>query len=168
MIEVRLRIAATDASRERMDARDHVGVVASLRPFFAPRALVVMGASARRGTIGGELFRNILDAGFHGGAYPVNRAGDAVAGVRGRRSLAEIDDELDLAVICLPATHVLDAAREALEHGIRALCVISAGFAETGPEGIERQHRAARPRARVRRASRSDPTASASRRPPPD
>ena len=141
VIEVRLRIAPTDASRERMDARDHVGVVASLRPFFAPRALVVMGASARRGTIGGELFRNILDAGFHGGAYPVNRAGDAVAGVSGRRSLAEIDDELDLAVICLPATHVLDAAREALEHGIRALCVISAGFAETGPEGIERQHR---------------------------
>jgi acetate---CoA ligase (ADP-forming) len=139
VVEVRLRITATAASRERMDERDHVAVVASLRPFFTPRGVVVMGASARRGTIGGELFRNILDAGFHGAAYPVNRAGDSVAGVRGWRSLAEIEDALDLAVICLPAAHVLDAATEALEHGIRALCVISAGFAETGLDGVERQ-----------------------------
>jgi acyl-CoA synthetase (NDP forming) len=101
----------------------------------------VLGASPRRGTIGGELFRNILAADFAGAAYPVNRWGESVAGVRGYAVIADIPDEVDLAVICLPGPQVLDAAEACLAHGIRALCVISAGFAEIGEEGVERQRR---------------------------
>ena len=55
----------TPSSSTRVDRRDHVAVAASLRPFFAPRSVAVVGASARRGTIGGELFRNILAGGLH-------------------------------------------------------------------------------------------------------
>jgi hypothetical protein len=58
-------------------------VVASLRSFFEPRSVAIIGASPRRGTIGGELFRNVLAAGFAGPAYPVNRRGDPVAGIPG-------------------------------------------------------------------------------------
>ena len=138
-IEIEFPIASTERYEELVDERDHVAVTASLRPFFEPRSVAVVGASRRRGSIGGELFRNILEADFTGAAYPVNREGAAVAGVRGYRSVADIPDEVDLVVICLPAAAVLDAARDALVKGTRALVVISAGFAEIGREGAERQ-----------------------------
>jgi acetate---CoA ligase (ADP-forming) len=140
-IELRFPIAATGELALRVETRDHVGVVASLRPFFAPASLAVIGASRRRGSIGGELFRNILDADFTGAAYPINRKGDPVAGVRAYTAIEELPELVDLAVICVPGTQVLDAAEAALRSGVRALCVISAGFAEMGPEGRDRQDR---------------------------
>lgn len=139
--EVEFAIAPTETYLVRVDERDHVAVSASLRPFFSPRTLAVIGASLRRGTIGGELFRNVLAGDFAGAAYPVNRSGDAVAGVRGYASIDEIPDEIDLAVICVPAEHAVEAAEAALRKGAPALCVISAGFAEVGAEGAERQDR---------------------------
>jgi acetyl coenzyme A synthetase (ADP forming)-like protein len=140
-IEVAFPIGRTERYEERLAERDHVAVTASLRPFFEPRSVAVIGASRRRGTIGGELFRNVIEADFEGAAYPVNRDGASVAGVRGYRSVAEIPDPVDVAVICVPAAGVIEAAEQALAHGVRALVVISAGFAETGSEGIERQER---------------------------
>ena len=139
VVEVRFPIAPTDSYRARVDERDHIAVTASLQPFFEPRTVAVIGASARRGSIGGELFRNVLTGGFTGAAYPVNRSGEPVAGVRAYTSIEEITDPIDLCVICLPGDGVLAAAEEVLRKGTRALCVISAGFAEIGPEGRERQ-----------------------------
>ena len=141
VVEVRFPIEATEGYRARVDERDHVAVAASLRPFFEPTTMAVIGASARPGSIGGLIFRNVLSGGFAGAAYPVNRSGEPVAGVRAYRSLEEIGDSIDLCVICLPGEHVIGAAEEALRAGTRALCVISAGFAETGPDGVERQGR---------------------------
>jgi acetyl coenzyme A synthetase (ADP forming)-like protein len=140
-LEIRFAIAPTDAYREHVAERDHVAVRASLEPFFQPRSVAVVGASKRRGSIGGELFRNILAADFAGSVYPVNRKGDSVAGVHSYGAVGEIAEAVDLAVICLPGELVLDAAEEALAAGVRALIVISAGFAETGSEGTERQER---------------------------
>ncbi|MFN8223101.1 MAG: GNAT family N-acetyltransferase [Gaiellales bacterium] len=139
IVEVRFPIAETEAFTARVDERDHVAVTASLRPFFLPRSVAVVGASARRGSIGGELFRNILAADFSGAAYPVNRSGEPVGGVRSTTSIGAIDDPVDLAVICVPGERVLDAVEDAVRHGVKAICVISAGFAEMGPEGRERQ-----------------------------
>jgi acetate---CoA ligase (ADP-forming) len=138
-VEVSFPIAATEAFQERVEERDHVAVAASLRPFFEPSSVAVIGASRRRGSIGGELFRNVLEADFAGAAYPVNRGGEPVAGVRGYGSISEIPDDVELAVICVPGPLVLEAAEEALAKGVRALCVISSGFAETGAAGVERQ-----------------------------
>ena len=151
---MRFPIEATEGYQARVDERDHVAVTASLRPFFAPRTMAVVGASARPGSIGGLIFRNVLSGGFTGAAYPVNRSGEPVAGVRAYRSLEEIGDAVDLCVICLPGEHVIGAAEEALRAGTRALCVISAGFAETGPAGDRAPGAAARPRPRTRRAAR--------------
>jgi acetate---CoA ligase (ADP-forming) len=139
VVEVAFPIAATAAYVDRVDLRDHTAVVESLRPFFAPRTIAVVGASPRRRTIGGELFRNVLKGEFRGAAYPVNRRGESVAGVRGYTDFASIPDEIELAVICVPGEYVLEAATGALAAGVRALCVISAGFAELGAEGRERQ-----------------------------
>jgi acetyl coenzyme A synthetase (ADP forming)-like protein len=140
-IEVQFPIAPTETYRERVEERDHAAVTASLRPFFEPASVAVIGASRRRGSIGGELFRNILAGDFTGAAYPVNRDGEAVAGVRAYSSVEGIPDPIDLVVICLPAAAVLDAAEQALRTGVRALVVISAGFAEVGRQGAERQER---------------------------
>src|SRR5581483_2911545 len=140
-IEVRFPIAPTAGFVQRVDERDHVAVVASLRPFFSPASVAVIGASRRRGSIGGELFRNVLAADFAGTVYPINRSGESVAGVRGYRSIEEVPDPVELAVICVPAAQVLDAAESALRRGVRALCVISSGFAEVGAAGRELQER---------------------------
>jgi acetate---CoA ligase (ADP-forming) len=138
-VEVRFPIASTQHFRARVEERDHVAVVASLRPFFMPGSVAVVGASRRRGSIGGELFRNIIAADFAGAAYPVNRTGEAVAGVRAYSTIEEIPDPVDLAVICVAGSRVLESAEAALQKGVPALCVISAGFAEVGAEGAERQ-----------------------------
>jgi acetyl coenzyme A synthetase (ADP forming)-like protein len=116
-------------------------VRASLEPFFHPRSVAVVGASRRRGSIGGELFRNVLAGDFAGSVYPVNRNGDSVAGVHGQRTVAEIAEKIELAVVCVPGEQVLAAAEDALAAGVRALAVISAGFAETGSAGAERQEK---------------------------
>jgi acetate---CoA ligase (ADP-forming) len=138
-VEVTFPIASTETFRARVEDRDHAAVAASLLPFFEPKSVAVVGASRRRGSIGGELFRNILDADFTGAVYPVNRGGEPVAGVRGAASVAELPEVVDLAVICVPGARVLDAAEAALAAGVRALCVISSGFAEVGAEGRARQ-----------------------------
>jgi acetate---CoA ligase (ADP-forming) len=137
--EVCFPIASTEQYLTRVDERDHLAVTASLRPFFEPKSIAVIGASRRRGSIGGELFRNVLAADFAGAAYPINRDGEAVGGVRAYTSIADAPETVDLAVVCLPGPHVLAAAEAALASGVKALCVISSGFAEVGAEGRERQ-----------------------------
>jgi acetate---CoA ligase (ADP-forming) len=139
--EVAFPIEPTASYLGHVDERDHLGVVASLRPFFAPASVAVIGASPRLESIGGILFRNILSGDYKGAAYPVNRTGEPVAGVRAYASVDQLPETVDLAVICLPGAHVVEAAEASLRAGIHALCVISAGFAETGGEGRERQER---------------------------
>ena len=139
VIEATMLIEPTRGYVERVDDRDHVGVAASLRPFLAPAGVAVYGASARRGTIGGELFRNILAGHFPGPVVPINLRGEAVEGVPGATTLAGTSPRVDLALICVPAGGVLAAAHDALASGVRSLCVISAGFAEVGSEGAARQ-----------------------------
>ena len=82
-VELTFPIAPTQRYLEHVESRDHEAVVASLRAFFEPSSVAVVGASPRRGSIGGELFRNVLAADFTGAAYPVNRQAESVAGVRG-------------------------------------------------------------------------------------
>jgi acetate---CoA ligase (ADP-forming) len=137
--EVAFPIEPTEEYLAHVDERDHLAVVASLRPFFAPTSVVVIGASTRKDSIGGLLFRNVLAAEYSGAAYPVNRTGESVGEVKGYTSVEQLPETPDLAVICLPGANVLPAAEAVLRRGVPALCVISAGFAETGREGLERE-----------------------------
>jgi acetate---CoA ligase (ADP-forming) len=138
-VEVRFPLVATESYREHVDMRDHEAVVASLQPFFRPESVAVIGASSREGSIGATVFRNLLDAGFAGRAYPVNRTAAQVLGIPAFSSAAQLPEAVDLTVVCVPAAGVLDAAGEALVRGSRALCVLSAGFAEVGRAGLARQ-----------------------------
>jgi acetyl coenzyme A synthetase (ADP forming)-like protein len=139
IVEMEISLAPTEHLLEWVGARDHEAVVTSLRPFFLPRSVAIIGASAREGSVGGDLFRNILHAGFKGVVYPVNSSATPVAGVRAYSSVDEIEDSIDLAVVCTPARVVLDVVDDALRKGIRAVAVISAGFAEVGVDGQDLQ-----------------------------
>jgi acetate---CoA ligase (ADP-forming) len=126
-------------ARERFERREQVAATAAMRAFLGPRSVAVIGASRRRGTVAGELFHNLLAAGFNGPVYPVNPKAAVVQSVLAYRSVLEVPGPVDLAVLVLPAPGVVQAARECAAKGVRGIVVISAGFAEVGSEGAQRQ-----------------------------
>ena len=104
-----------------------------------PTSIAVVGASTRPGTVGNDLFHNLLAAEFQGVVYPVNPKSKQVSGVRTYANLTEIPDSVDLAVIILPATAVLGVVDECIQKKVKSIILISAGFKETGPEGEKLQ-----------------------------
>jgi len=119
--------------------REAVAAAASLRVFFRPESVAVIGASRENGTIGAAVFRNILETGFAGTVYPVNPQAVAVHGVRAYPSILDIPGPVDLAIVIVPAGSVRDIADECGRKGVRGMVVISAGFRETGEVGRERE-----------------------------
>ena len=118
---------------------DSESAVASVKHFFKPRSIAVIGASREKGTIGGELFRNLIDADFNGPVYPVNRQATVVQSVAAYDSVLRCPGPVDLAFIVVPAKSVIEVTKECAQKGVRALVVISSGFAETGVEGAALQ-----------------------------
>ncbi len=132
--------ALTEDALLRFDRRDQIAAQGALRAFFYPRAVAVVGASRRRGTIGGEIFHNLLAYGFgRDRVYPVNPAAAVIEGVRAFRTIEEIPEPVDLAIVAVPAAAVPSVAQQCARKGVRALVVISAGFAEAGEAGRARQ-----------------------------
>jgi acetyl coenzyme A synthetase (ADP forming)-like protein len=123
---------AAPASRPRMG-------VHGLDAIFRPQSVAVIGASRDRDTIGGRLFHNLLSSSFRGPVYPVNPKANVIQSVRAYRSIEEIPDPVDLAIIVVPALHVLSAVDACGRKGVRGVVVISAGFKETGAEGAARE-----------------------------
>ncbi len=102
---------------------------------FSPRSIAVVGASARAGTVGNGILRNLLFHEFNGPVYPVNPKASSVLGVYAYPSLLEIPTEVDLAVLIVPSGATLSVIDEAIAKQVKALVVISAGFKEIGAEG---------------------------------
>ena len=126
-------------ARDRFERREQIATAASVATILAPRSVAVIGASRSRGSIGGEVFHNLLASGFVGPVYPVNAKADVVQSVPAYRRIADVPGPVELAVIVVPAAQVLDAARACAQKGVRSIVVISAGFGETGPEGLALQ-----------------------------
>ncbi len=102
---------------------------------FEPQSVAVVGASDRQNSVGGQILRNLREAGFKGELYPVNPKHQQVQGLTAYKSITDIDHQVDLAVIAAPARFVPGVMRECGEHGVSAAIVISAGFGEVGKEG---------------------------------
>ncbi len=115
--------------------REKRAVAASILPLFFPRSIAVIGASSDAASIGGRLFRNILNGGFTGPLYPVNPKAKVIGSVRAYPTIGEVPDDVDLAYIVVPQALVIDVARQCAATGVRGIVVISAGFSETGEEG---------------------------------
>lgn len=129
----------TEDYLSRAEARERTATVASLAPFFTPRSVAVIGASRDRRSIGRMVLERLIAAGFQGPVYPVNPNARSVAAVRAYGSILDVPDSVDMAVIAVPPATVLPVVDQCAQKGTRALVVLSAGFAETGPEGRERQ-----------------------------
>lgn len=122
---VSLDIHPTEGVRERIEERDHVGVVASLRSILAPASVAVVGASNAPGSVGGDLLANLIAGGFRGVVIPVNRSEGAVRSVRAAASLSDLEEPPELVVVAVPSEEVLDLAAEAARIGAKALLVTS-------------------------------------------
>jgi len=108
--------------------------------FFNPKVVAVVGASRRPGKVGYELLRNLRES-FKGRLYVVNPEAKEILGVPCYPSLSDVPDDVDVAVVVVPAEKVIDVAEEAGRKGVKGLIVISSGFKEVGPEGAERERR---------------------------
>lgn len=123
----------------RFEQREATAAIAAMEKFFNPCGIAVIGASRERGGISGELFHNIMEAGFQGPVYPVNARSDVVQSVVAYRSVLDCPGPVDLAFVVVPAQFVLPVARECAQKGVSALVVISAGFAEVNQAGASLQ-----------------------------
>jgi acyl-CoA synthetase (NDP forming) len=97
--------------------------------------VAVIGASRTRGTIGAEVFHNLIANGFTGAVYPINPGASSVQGVRAYPDLRAVPDAIELAVIVVPAAHVPAVIDDCVAKGVKAVLIITAGFAETGDAG---------------------------------
>jgi acetyl coenzyme A synthetase (ADP forming)-like protein len=111
----------------------------SLEALFAPKSVAVIGASTKPDSLGRAVFKNILFHGYTGVVYPVNPKAKSILGVKAYPSVLDIPDEIDLAVIIVPAIAVANVLEECGRKGVRAAIVISAGFKEIGEEGAQRE-----------------------------
>ena len=124
---------------ERFERRESIAARNALKLFFNPRSVAVIGASKKRGTIGGEIFHNLLSYGFAGPVYPINPTAEVVQSVPAYKTVEDIPAPVDLAVVVVQEKLVLEAVKACGRKGVKALVVISAGFGETGSEGQAKQ-----------------------------
>jgi acyl-CoA synthetase (NDP forming)/RimJ/RimL family protein N-acetyltransferase len=140
IVHLALDLRPTAGLAERIDDRTHAATVASLRALLAPRSIAVVGASARPGSVGGAIFRGLVEGGFRGVATPVHPELGVVGSTRAVGSLRDLDEPAELAVVAVAAGEVLAVAQDAAAAGVRALLVVSTGFADTDePEGLARE-----------------------------
>ncbi|HEX5192058.1 MAG TPA: GNAT family N-acetyltransferase [Solirubrobacteraceae bacterium] len=139
VIEIELPTSLSPEALERFAERERAAAVAAVRSVLEPASVAVIGASRRRGTIGGELLHNIIASGFSGPLYAVNPRASDVQSLHAHGSVLDIPGPVELAVVAVPADEVVGVARQCAAKGVRALVVISAGFAEAGEEGTARQ-----------------------------
>ncbi len=125
--------------RERVELRDRIAAANSLLPVLRPRTAAVVGASRDPAAVGSMIFRAILRSNFAGTVYPVNNQAVSVYGVRAYASVADLPERADLVILAVPAGTVLEVAADAIRAGTKGLLVITSGFAESGPDGAERQ-----------------------------
>ena len=104
---------------------------------FQPSSIAVVGASTRPGTVGNDIFRNLLFNEFNGSVYPVNPKASNIVGVHCYASLKSVPGPVDLAVVIVPSSGILDVVAQAVDKQVKAMVVISAGFKEVGGKGAE-------------------------------
>jgi acetyltransferase len=130
-------------SRETVDPSNNplAVVPSSLETLFAPRSIAVIGATDKADSVGRTVMRNLVGGTFTGAVFPVNPKRASVLGVKAYPSVTAIPDQVDMAVVVTPAPTVPDVMRECADRGVRTAIVISAGFKEAGPEGVELERR---------------------------
>ncbi|MGW7081910.1 bifunctional acetate--CoA ligase family protein/GNAT family N-acetyltransferase [Streptomyces sp. NPDC054871] len=142
VVRLEFDLEPTDRSLAVQRAREQRAEARSVQRLLTPKSVAVIGVGRTPGGVGRSVLRNLREAGFTGRLYAVNSAfdqGTEVDGAPAYRSVRDIDETVELAVVTVPAERVPQAVAECGERGVLGLVVISAGYAESGPEGRERQ-----------------------------
>ncbi|MFD9754435.1 bifunctional acetate--CoA ligase family protein/GNAT family N-acetyltransferase [[Kitasatospora] papulosa] len=142
-VHLTLDLEPTAESLAVQRAREQRAEARSVQRLLAPGSVAVIGVGRAPGGVGRTVLRNLLGSGFTGRTYAVNTsfADDlgTVEGVPAHRSVGGIGAQVDLAVVAVPADRVPEAVADCGEHGVQGIVVLSAGYAERGAEGRERQ-----------------------------
>ncbi|MEN8652430.1 GNAT family N-acetyltransferase [Streptomyces sp. 21So2-11] len=143
VVRLEFDLEPTDRSLAVQRSREQRAESRSVQRLLAPGAVAVIGTGRAPGGVGRAVLRNLLAAGFTGRTYAVNKAFPddltEVDGVPAHRSVGDIGETVDLAVVAVPAERVPEVVADCGEHGVQGLVVLSAGYAESGAAGRERQ-----------------------------
>jgi acyl-CoA synthetase (NDP forming)/GNAT superfamily N-acetyltransferase len=143
VLHLEFAIDPTDESVAVARAREQAAEARSVHNLLHPRSVAVIGASTDPTKIGHAVLKNLLEADFNGPVYPVNAEHRAVRGVRAYPTVLDIPDDVDLAVVAVPAASVDEVMDACLAKGVKALVVVSSGYGETGPDGKSAERRLA-------------------------
>lgn len=138
-VTIRLSVQPDQKSLKQFDLRDRVATIASLKPFFEPESVAVIGASRNPDSIGFRILKALIDNNFQGPVYPINPNADVIRSIHTYSSVSELPEPVDLGVVVVPAEIVPNVVEDCAGAGVKSLVVISAGFAETGDTGKKRQ-----------------------------
>ncbi|MFE1949746.1 GNAT family N-acetyltransferase [Streptomyces sp. NPDC059524] len=145
VVRLEFDLEPTEASLAVQRAREQRAEARSVHRLLAPGSVAVIGVGRTAGGVGRSVLHNLKEAGFTGPLYAVNKAYPEglteAEGVPAHRSVRDIDPAVpvDLAVVAVPAPQVPEVVAECGERGVQGIVVLSAGYAESGPEGRERQ-----------------------------
>ena len=115
-----------------------------LHRFLNPKSIAIVGASKNAFTVNYQLVNNLVNLGYKGKIFPVNPKGEEILGLKTYKKVSEIDEEIDLVVISIPAQSVLEIIRELPGRKIGGVVLITGGFSEIGEEGRRIQDEIAR------------------------
>src|SRR5512137_361997 len=111
-----------------------------LDAIFAPKSVAVIGATENPGSVGRTLLWNLVSSPFGGTVYPVNPKRPSILGIKAYPSIKDVPEVVDLVVVVTPATTIPAIIGDCADVGVKGAVVISAGFKETGPAGVELEH----------------------------
>jgi acetyl coenzyme A synthetase (ADP forming)-like protein len=138
VVHVELAIEPTERTLAAIEAREHRAEARSVARLLTPRSVAVIGASRQQATVGHQVLRNLLAGGFAGTIYPVNPGAPHVASVKAYPTILDVPDDIDLAVVAVPAAAVPDVIDQCGRKGVTGVVVLSAGFGEVaGGSGAE-------------------------------
>ncbi len=139
-----LPLGETERRRALQDTRDKLATAASLKDFFEPTTVAVIGASRDPSRLGHRLLRHVVDGEFQGTVYPINPEAHSVAAIRAFPSLLDVPEPVDLAVVVVPAAQCLPVIDDCIRARAGAVVLTSSGFSDAGPEGLALEQEIAR------------------------
>lgn len=142
VVVVEFPIDPTARVRAVMESREHRAEAQSVAELLRPESIAVIGTSRHWGSIGFALIENIIEGGYTGPVYGINKDALEIAGMISRASLAEVPQEVDLAVIAVPYDQLPAVVQDCAHHGVKGLLIVTDGF--NGEEGLAAQRRLVR------------------------
>ncbi|MFC9773186.1 MULTISPECIES: GNAT family N-acetyltransferase [unclassified Pseudarthrobacter] len=139
VVSLEFNIDPTEKSRAVMESREHRAEARSVRDLLTPSSVAVIGASRKWGTVGYQLLEHIVEGGFSGPAYAINPEALELAGMLSYGRLTEVPEPVQLAVIAVPYEEVPSVVEDCAAAGVKGLVIASAGFADDGERGLQRQ-----------------------------